>query len=306
MNRKGLTLTEVMITVSIIGVMAGIVMPVVGNFRLDAEETICKHNLKAIDRAKMQWALTEERANDEEPTEEDLGDFLAGEFPNPVVAGALYDISNVANPALCSFHGNGIISQEVLGQMPFAFATLINEGKVTAPEIIEGSWYWQDFGPVDHTGTHQSYIEVQELRDTPYTNSDWFTGQEWDYYDVNCTSSHTFEGPLPKFTLPNGRIIEAHRIHHLSAEYIEHNSRDLSTWSRDPWNYSSSLPPYPYYIDKMSGGGYVVHADSSLAGITGFWGTGYYDNSGELLGYSDGSQCYDSYGYSISSDWENH
>jgi prepilin-type N-terminal cleavage/methylation domain-containing protein len=58
----GFTLVEIMIVVSIIGLIAGIAIPAVLRARTRAQETTCMDNLRLLDTAKQQWAL-ENRAS---------------------------------------------------------------------------------------------------------------------------------------------------------------------------------------------------------------------------------------------------
>ena len=71
MKTRGFTLTEVMITVTIIGLLALIAIPAVTGFREEAQEAVCLENLSAIDNAKVQWAVTEGEADSAEATEEE-------------------------------------------------------------------------------------------------------------------------------------------------------------------------------------------------------------------------------------------
>ena len=129
MNHKGLTLTEIMISVSIIGLIAVITIPAVTDFRRDAYENVCHRNLQAIDVAKIRWDMDPNKADPDatEPSEGDLAAYITGDVPDPVVAGALYEINDVMTPAFCTFHGDGVNSPTNSGQDGFYFSELYNE-----------------------------------------------------------------------------------------------------------------------------------------------------------------------------------
>ena len=54
MNKKGLTLTEIMLTVLIVGLIAAIVIPAILNFMEEAKRSACFQNLRAIGRSLLQ------------------------------------------------------------------------------------------------------------------------------------------------------------------------------------------------------------------------------------------------------------
>jgi len=129
MKTKGLTLTEIMISVSIVGLIAATAIPAVTNFREDAYENVCHRNLQAIDVAKLRWDMDPNKADPDatEPTRGDLAAYIIGDVPAPVVAGALYDINDVMTPALCTYHGDGVNTPANYGQDGFNFSSLYDE-----------------------------------------------------------------------------------------------------------------------------------------------------------------------------------
>jgi len=68
----GFTLVEIMIVVSIIGLLASIAIPNFVKARDTARTNTCIANLRQIDSAKQQWALETRQASTATPTSTDL------------------------------------------------------------------------------------------------------------------------------------------------------------------------------------------------------------------------------------------
>jgi prepilin-type N-terminal cleavage/methylation domain-containing protein len=97
-TKEGWTLIEIMIAVSLIGLLAGISVPSMFKARdVTALNTIYA-NLRLIDDVKEQWAL-ERAGNGSNPTEVDLQVYFKGNaMPRPVI-GEIYHINDVGQPA---------------------------------------------------------------------------------------------------------------------------------------------------------------------------------------------------------------
>jgi prepilin-type N-terminal cleavage/methylation domain-containing protein len=70
--RSAFTLVEIMIVVAIIGLLASIAIPNFVKARKLAQMRTCIGNLKAMEGAKMTWALDQHKGSADVPTDADL------------------------------------------------------------------------------------------------------------------------------------------------------------------------------------------------------------------------------------------
>jgi prepilin-type N-terminal cleavage/methylation domain-containing protein len=71
-QRKGYTLVEIMIAVSIVGLLAAISVPQFLRHREFANKNACIENLRQIAAAKAIWAQEQNKSNSHTPAESDL------------------------------------------------------------------------------------------------------------------------------------------------------------------------------------------------------------------------------------------
>jgi type IV pilus assembly protein PilA len=98
-RRAGFTLIEIMIVVMIIGLLAMIAIPAVGNSMATARFNAIINNLRVIQNQKALWAAENKKGDNDTPSEADLAPYFnTGKFPTSVM-GETYNVNPVGqNP----------------------------------------------------------------------------------------------------------------------------------------------------------------------------------------------------------------
>ncbi len=98
-KRAAFTLVEVMVVVTLVGMLAGISVPGFVKARDTANLNVIRANLRMIEDVKQQWAWDSRAANTAVPADADLEAYLKGNrMPIPVV-GEVYNANSVQEPA---------------------------------------------------------------------------------------------------------------------------------------------------------------------------------------------------------------
>jgi prepilin-type N-terminal cleavage/methylation domain-containing protein len=98
-TKGGWTLIEIMIAVSLIGLLAGISVPNMFKARDVTSLNTIHANLRLLDDVKEQWALEYRAGPGSNPTDADLLIYFKGHsMPRPVI-GEIYNINDVGQPA---------------------------------------------------------------------------------------------------------------------------------------------------------------------------------------------------------------
>ncbi len=72
----GFTLLEIMVVVSLIGLLAAISIPNLIRARSRSQKNVCISNLRQIDAAKQQWAMENKKPSSAVPVQSDIDSYI--------------------------------------------------------------------------------------------------------------------------------------------------------------------------------------------------------------------------------------
>ena len=101
-GRKGFTLTEIMLVLLIIGMIAAIAVPSFVQSRQNARRNVCLNNLRLISAAKEQAALENGYAETVVPTEAQILPHIKGNAMPLCPGNGTYTINAVNSVPVCS------------------------------------------------------------------------------------------------------------------------------------------------------------------------------------------------------------
>lgn len=99
---QGFTLVEIMVVVSIIGLLAVLAVPNFLRARTTAQTDVCINNLRQIESAKDQWATENKKPTGTTPIPSDLSPYLRSGAMPACPASGTYTIGIVGTNAECS------------------------------------------------------------------------------------------------------------------------------------------------------------------------------------------------------------
>jgi prepilin-type N-terminal cleavage/methylation domain-containing protein len=101
-DRSGWTMTEIMVVVLIIGLLAAIALPGFIKARNLSQQNACINNLRMIDSAKAQWALNARKSDGEAPVTTEVNQYVKGSTTPVCPAGGIYSFNNVGSDPTCA------------------------------------------------------------------------------------------------------------------------------------------------------------------------------------------------------------
>jgi general secretion pathway protein G len=104
---KGFTLLEIMIVVTIIGILVGLAFPAYLKSRTQARKQVCIENLSQLESAKQIWGVEHGKKDGDVPSTDDLigsGSYMK-KMPN-CPAGGNYNFQPIGTTATCDIPGH--------------------------------------------------------------------------------------------------------------------------------------------------------------------------------------------------------
>src|SRR5262249_8295779 len=96
-------LVEIMIVVSVIGMLAALAIPAFVRARANSQRSACLNNLRQIESAKDQWALETRKGPGAQPKDSDLFGMAGYLRQRPECpSGGFYSIGKIKEPPTCT------------------------------------------------------------------------------------------------------------------------------------------------------------------------------------------------------------
>lgn len=105
--RHGFTLTELMIVVAVIGLLASIALPNFARSRRATQVRICITNLRRLDDSKAQWATEYRKTETSIPATTDITPYLRDNRIPGCPASGSYRLRRVSRAPVCSLYSIG-------------------------------------------------------------------------------------------------------------------------------------------------------------------------------------------------------
>jgi prepilin-type N-terminal cleavage/methylation domain-containing protein len=102
---QGFTLTEMMIVVTVIGLLAAMAMPSFINARTTSRTNVCINNLRQLTGAKDQWAMEHAKSEGDSVAIDEVIIYMKGGLPTCPSSGT-YMFTTVGMNATCTIAGH--------------------------------------------------------------------------------------------------------------------------------------------------------------------------------------------------------
>ena len=107
-SKSGFTLIEIMIIVTLLGLLAVIAIPNFMKARTRAQTNVCINNLRQINDVKQQWALETHNANTAVPSANEVANYIKGNKLPACPSSGNYLILAVSEAPSCDVSGHAL------------------------------------------------------------------------------------------------------------------------------------------------------------------------------------------------------